>query len=1181
MSSKQLAGDSDEEYLEALIGFAALLVDDVQTRPSIECVGRLKMAIIILDFCCLEDCNGTFDQLILFTLGVAHREKFYYTGSGDLPRSISLFRQSLDLTTSSTISRSDTLNELAITLRMHFQQSQNPKDLMEGMELHKAALTNDPGTSSCKSAFWLTSYGDAMKDFFEIAVRLEPANLAIKCYRRSLELSSNESLCHWQTLHELAVTLRLLYNLSSQINHLEEASALEKRALQLATPQHPLQAASLTNLGKIYYRLYERNGNPDFIKQSVTYSRKALSSAYIPHLLRPELQNGLAVSLSIIVEGLGGDIGEVVSLFRATLTLVSCPLRHKLHAEHELGPALRLQFLQNSDISVLDEAIILQRKCMESSSLPRQQFVWIIKLALSLQARFYHFRQPNDLPETIALYEESLKSIPVSHHERPKFLYNLGNVLLVQFETEPEINTLDRAISALREGLNLLKIRIDGDNPIHPLANSLTHLLAHSLNTKGAYLNDSTDLNEIITLFRIVLKNQTYSPLDSDKKSKLLKDFAIALRMQYRSSGIQNDLDEALLLHDEAYNLLTPTSVDRALSAAEIGITMMVAYQKKQLPAYLEDAVSWFRRGVASKAAYLWRQYQAALTWADSVDGLHDSALQAYESAIELLRQFATLNLDLDSRQKILARRSDGLARNAAACAIQLGEFEKAVELLEEGRGIFWSQALHLRTPMDDLRNVDGGLADDLHNIAAELEEASYRSSSVFSMQMTNKEKVSVEEKEVYLRQLNERWTTTVERVRTLSGFQDFLRPLQASKLMKSADEHPVIILNASNSRCDALILTRDGIEHLPLMNFSPGHARRLTKLVQISHNIASGNRDDNDEISKQLQSFDDPLLRDSEGIFYETIIKNRAGKASGTDKLSSDDLLSYILRVLWDHVVKPVLHKLNIQKSEKPSRVYWCPTGPFTFLPLHAAGDYESPDGERAFDYVISSYTPSVATLLSKRKNEHISPVKSFKMMTLIQSKSLPQTRIELEKIKTRVPEQLLTTLGDSPIPVSIDEVLSCLETVSVAHFACHGRQDSLNPLESALILEDSNSELQLSKIMKHPMPNALLAFLCACETAKGLQDLPDEAIHLGSTLLFGGFQSVIATMWSIADIDGPKIADEFYKNLFSKDRVEENSEIELDTSETAWALHRAVAELREENVSFSRWVPYIHLGQ
>ena len=34
--------------------------------------------------------------------------------------------------------------------------------------------------------------------------------------------------------------------------------------------------------------------------------------------------------------------------------------------------------------------------------------------------------------------------------------------------------------------------------------------------------------------------------------------------------------------------------------------------------------------------------------------------------------------------------------------------------------------------------------------------------------------------------------------------------------------------------------------------------------------------------------------------------------------------------------------------------------------------------------------------------------------------------------------------------------------------------------------------------------MPDASLAFLSACETAMGDENLPDEGIHLGSTLLF-----------------------------------------------------------------------------
>ena len=34
-------------------------------------------------------------------------------------------------------------------------------------------------------------------------------------------------------------------------------------------------------------------------------------------------------------------------------------------------------------------------------------------------------------------------------------------------------------------------------------------------------------------------------------------------------------------------------------------------------------------------------------------------------------------------------------------------------------------------------------------------------------------------------------------------------------------------------------------------------------------------------------------------------------------------------------------------------------------------------------------------------------------------------------------------------------------------------------------------------------------------------------------------------------------------------------------DITQAAQALHLAVAKLRAENVSFARWVPFIHLGR
>ena len=70
----------------------------------------------------------------------------------------------------------------------------------------------------------------------------------------------------------------------------------------------------------------------------------------------------------------------------------------------------------------------------------------------------------------------------------------------------------------------------------------------------------------------------------------------------------------------------------------------------------------------------------------------------------------------------------------------------------------------------------------------------------------------------------------------------------------------------------------------------------------------------------------------------------------------------------------------------------------------------------------------------------------------------------------------------------------------------------------------------------------------------------------------------NVLIVFRSIADADGPKIADSFYEYLF-KDYEMDN--IGPDMTQAARALHHAVAKLRSEIVSFARWVPFIHLGR
>jgi hypothetical protein len=60
-----------------------------------------------------------------------------------------------------------------------------------------------------------------------------------------------------------------------------------------------------------------------------------------------------------------------------------------------------------------------------------------------------------------------------------------------------------------------------------------------------------------------------------------------------------------------------------------------------------------------------------------------------------------------------------------------------------------------------------------------------------------------------------------------------------------------------------------------------------------------------------------------------------------------------------------------------------------------------------------------------------------------------------------------------------------------------------------------------------------------------------------------------------SIADQDGPVVADAFYEYLFRH-----GPSTFPDTTEAARALHIAIAKLRSRGVSFMRWVPFIHLG-
>lgn len=181
-----------------------------------------------------------------------------------------------------------------------------------------------------------------------------------------------------------------------------------------------------------------------------------------------------------------------------------------------------------------------------------------------------------------------------------------------------------------------------------------------------------------------------------------------------------------------------------------------------------------------------------------------------------------------------------------------------------------------------------------------------------------------------------------------------------------------------------------------------------------------------------------------------------------------------------------------------------------------------------------------------------------------------LLQAKTEIELVGSRAKANSVEHVLLEDCDGTVERVLTEMDSCNWIHLACHGSQNVNDPTKSAYLLADG--DLELEEITKRSFPHAEFAFLSACQTATGDQKLAEEAVHLAAGMLLAGYRSVIATMWSIRDVDGPKVADEVYAELIKDGKA--------DYTRAPYALHRAVEKLRLGGAPFLSWMPFIHMG-
>ncbi|RSL71736.1 hypothetical protein CEP53_001343 [Fusarium sp. AF-6] len=395
----------------------------------------------------------------------------------------------------------------------------------------------------------------------------------------------------------------------------------------------------------------------------------------------------------------------------------------------------------------------------------------------------------------------------------------------------------------------------------------------------------------------------------------------------------------------------------------------------------------------------------------------------------------------------------------------------------------------------------------------------------------------------------NGEFDTLLEEIRQKPGFEHFLKPPSDEDIREVA-QHPLIVLTVSAYRgVDAILIERDEVHVLNLG-----------------------------------------------GVTLEAV-----------QKRSRDLQKPSLLRWLWDSIAKPVLDKLRLTRLSPEGRlprIWWIPTGILSGFPFHAAGYHSNGSADSVIDLAVSSYSSSVKALVDSRRRSSSVPRPEDTKALLVAISNAPKSSPlggavrEVQAVETLFKSKRFSSkrLGDSR--VSKEDVLEGLKTCQIFHFAGHGVENMSDPLRSALLLHDWETDpLTVGSLLEVNLSGGapFLAYLSACETGRVSESkFRDESVHLIGAYQLAGFRHVIGTLWAVDDNGSVEIAEATYKNML-EDMTDES---------VSRSLHKAARSLRDDipkveagqtdardiiSVGSSKdesgkdrtsWIPFVHFG-
>jgi tetratricopeptide (TPR) repeat protein len=648
---------------------------------------------------------------------------------------------------------------------------------------------------------------------------LESLSRAIARFQSATDMIAEDDPRLPGILDSLGTCLSRRFERAGNIADMDDSIARYQAAVKLMTENDPDKPNRLRNLGDAHERRFQRFGNLADINEAIMLKQAAVDHTPDDHPLKADLLSSLGSSLSTRFERLGNtaDLDGAIKSNQAAVNLIPDGHPNKPVYLNNLGHSFNMRFQRLGNLADIDEAIKSNQAVVDiTPDGDPDKPTRLNSLGHSLRTRFERLGNLADLNNAISLNQAAVNLTTDNHPSKAMYLNNLGDSLDYRFQRLGNMADLDDSITSKQAAVNLTP---DG----HFNRTQYSSNLAKSLRMRFERLGNPADINTAIK------SNQVTIGLCHPEKPPFMRNLGISHRTRFLHTGNPGDAAEAIFHLSASANSPMGPPTGRLMAAKE-----------------------WIST--------------AALTG-------HSSLLSAYECALNLMPKVAWLGLPIADRHQQLVQIS-GITRDAAAAAISLEQYDKALEWLERGRSIVWTQVLQLRTPVDDLRDVKPDLADRFAHVS---EQMAQRRDGI-SAEGAH----SGEDEARRYRALTVEWEWVVEQIRSIPGFEDFLRPPSSIHLMKAVQDGPVIVLNVAEQRCDALALI-PGLEdviHIPLPRVT---LKRVT------------------ELANELKEMP-----------YSGSVRMRGEWADRkvAEKID-DESCKQILAELWNDLVKPVLESL------------------------------------------------------------------------------------------------------------------------------------------------------------------------------------------------------------------------------------------------------------------------------